>query len=222
MTGKKRRTQPERSAATRKALLEAAVKCLHEHGYGATTTIMIAEAAGVSRGAMLHQFPTKADLMAFVLEADFEEEVGLYRKLLAGIDAPRDRLIAYPPAVWRVLSRPLAIAVLEILQGSRSDYALREKLAPVKARIDARTRDLLKEEFPRGVSIPLLQLIIGAARGLSITHVLAPEGENATEAIGMLQRLLRAGVETGVLSRPESESATAAPPEPSPNRAGAP
>ena len=73
LTQRTRRTQAERSAATRKVLLDAAVNCLFENGYGATTTLMVAEAAGVSRGAMLHQFPSKADLMAFVVEADFEE-----------------------------------------------------------------------------------------------------------------------------------------------------
>ncbi len=36
---RKRRTQAERSATTREVLLHAAVKCLFEHGYGATTTI---------------------------------------------------------------------------------------------------------------------------------------------------------------------------------------
>jgi AcrR family transcriptional regulator len=200
VTEKKRRTQAERSAATRKVLLDAAVKCLFEHGYGATTTIMVAEEAGVSRGAMLHQFPSKADLMAFVVEADFEEEVELYKRLLAGIDEPRERLLAYPEATWKVLSRPSGIAVLEILQGSRSDLALREKLAPVQARIETHARESLKQEFPGGISVPLLTLIVGVARGLSIAKVLAPEGEDVTDAIRLLRRLLEVGIEAGALS----------------------
>jgi AcrR family transcriptional regulator len=197
---RKRRTQAERSATTRKVLLDAAVKCLFEHGYGATTTIMVAEEAGVSRGAMLHQFPSKADLMAFVVEADFEEEVALYQELLAGIDEPRERLVAYPEATWKVLSRPSGVAVLEILQGSRSDQALREKLAPVMAKIEANARATLKQEFPRGFSLPLLTLIVGLARGLSIMQVMTPEGENVEDAIKLLQQLLKGGIGTGILS----------------------
>jgi AcrR family transcriptional regulator len=184
-------------------LLDAAVKSLFEHGYGATTTIMVAQEAGVSRGAMLHQFPSKADLMAFVVEADFEEEVELYTELLAGIDEPRERLLAYPEAAWKVMSRPSGVAVLEILQGSRSDEALREKLAPVLARIDDNARSTLTREFPRGVSVPLLNLIVGLNRGLSIMQVLAPEGEDVTDAIKLLQRLLQAGMQTGLLSNPK-------------------
>ena len=90
----RRRTQAERSAATRKILLDAAIKCLFEHGYGTTTTILVAEMAGVSRGAMLHQFPSKADLMTFVVEAVFEDEVKQYGKMLKDAKDPRERLLA--------------------------------------------------------------------------------------------------------------------------------
>src|SRR5262245_21898426 len=53
----------ERSAATRGKLLEATIQCLAELGYHQTSTVIVTERAGVSRGSMLHHFPTKADLM---------------------------------------------------------------------------------------------------------------------------------------------------------------
>src|SRR5262245_43144086 len=59
-----RATQEERSAATRERLLEATVDSLVELGYARTTTIEVAERAGLSRGAMLHHFPSKAALVA--------------------------------------------------------------------------------------------------------------------------------------------------------------
>lgn len=198
---RKRRSQAERSGATRKVLLDAAVKCLFEHGYGATTTIMVAEEAGVSRGAMLHQFPSKADLMTFVVESEFEEEQRLYQELLAGIDKPRDRLVAYPEAAWNILSRPSGVAVLEILQGSRSDPVLLEKLAPVQARIDEKASEALAREFPSGLSLGLLQLIVGAVRGLSIRKVLAPDDESVTEAVTLLQFILASAIRSGDLSK---------------------
>lgn len=208
MAVKKRRTQAERSAATRKVLLDATIKCLFEHGYGATTTIMVAKEAGVSRGAMLHQFPSKADLMAFVVEADFEEEVGLYAQLLADFTDPRERLVQYPEATWQILSRPSGVAVLEILQGSRSDTALREKLAPVQARIDSRARELLQEEFPAGVRLPTLNMVVGLARGLSIMQFLKPEGEDVGDAVKLLQQLLRISLEQGGFSRRSKSKAS--------------
>ena len=59
-----RRTQAERSATTQGKLLVAALECLVEHGYGGTTTTLVAERAGVSRGAQLHHYPTRAALVA--------------------------------------------------------------------------------------------------------------------------------------------------------------
>jgi AcrR family transcriptional regulator len=57
-----RRTQEERRAATRGALLDATIDCLVEYGYHGVTTSRVAERAGVSRGAQVHYFPTKTDL----------------------------------------------------------------------------------------------------------------------------------------------------------------
>jgi AcrR family transcriptional regulator len=54
-----RRSQAERSAATRDALLDATIVCLVEDGYANTTTSRVAERAGVSRGAHLHHFQTR-------------------------------------------------------------------------------------------------------------------------------------------------------------------
>lgn len=196
-----RRTQHERSASTRETLLQATTKCLFERGYGATTTIMVAEEAGVSRGAMLHQFPSKADLMTFVVEEVYAQEVALYQELLGHITDPRERLVAYPEAVWKVLSRPEGVAVLEIFQGSRSDKTLAAKLAPVQAKIDARAKEALQGEFPRGVYVPLLQLIVGAARGLSVPQVVAHLGKDPSDAIKLLQELLQLAIEARLFAK---------------------
>src|ERR1700744_3792780 len=62
-----RRTQKERSEATKAALLDAAVDCLIDRGYQATTTGEVCERAGVSRGAPLHHFHTRAQLVSAAL-----------------------------------------------------------------------------------------------------------------------------------------------------------
>ena len=64
-----KRTQEERTAATRAALIKAARKLWSKRGYAAVGTPEIARAAGVTRGAMYHQFADKADLFAAALEA---------------------------------------------------------------------------------------------------------------------------------------------------------
>lgn len=65
----KRRTQAERSAATRAALTTSARRLWGARGFAAVGTPEIAQAAGVTRGAMYHQFPDKAALFLAVVEA---------------------------------------------------------------------------------------------------------------------------------------------------------
>ena len=67
-------TQAERSAATQQALLTAARRLWGARGYAAVSTPEIAEAAGVTRGAMYHQYSDKTKLFLAVLEA-VEEDV---------------------------------------------------------------------------------------------------------------------------------------------------
>jgi len=69
-----RRTQTERSAATQRALLTAARRLWGKRGYAEVGTPEIAEAAGVTRGAMYHQFADKPALFLAVLE-ELEEEL---------------------------------------------------------------------------------------------------------------------------------------------------
>ncbi len=64
-----RRSQAQRSAATREALLDATIACLVEDGYANTTTSKVAERAGVSRGAHLHHFQTRSALVAAATSA---------------------------------------------------------------------------------------------------------------------------------------------------------
>ena len=66
---KDKRTQAERSAATREALLAAARPLFAEHGFGGVGTEAIVRAAGVTRGALYHQFADKSELFAAVFEA---------------------------------------------------------------------------------------------------------------------------------------------------------
>lgn len=197
-----RRTQAERSAGTRELLLAAAIEVLHEQGYAATSTILVAEKAGVSRGAMLHQFRTKADLMTFVVEAVFEAELQHYSEYLKDVTDPRERFLAYPEMAWEVLSRPSGVAVLEILQGSRSDPQLCEMLAPVQARIEKEALEfthLAAAEDARG-AMAVMRLVVWAIRGLSIAQVLAPAPGSVRDSVKVLKRLMAAGLETGMLS----------------------
>jgi AcrR family transcriptional regulator len=83
-----RRTQAERSAATQQALVAAARRLWGERGYAEVSTPEIAEAAGVTRGAMYHQFPDKSALFVSVLEA---VETDVMERLAAAVAAAMPR-----------------------------------------------------------------------------------------------------------------------------------
>jgi AcrR family transcriptional regulator len=174
-----RRTQAERSSETRRILLETTIACLHTRGYAATTTLLVAQEAGLSRGAMLHQFPTRVDLMMFVVQSVFDDEVAIYNARLAEISDPKERMYAFPQIVWEVLSRPSGVAVLEILQGSRSDPDLTTRLAPLQAEIEQNALTLLGRWFGEGGSgsKALMRLSVTLLRRMLEVYAERPRGK---------------------------------------------
>src|SRR3712207_8939771 len=78
--------QAERRARTQARLLDAAVECLADLGYAATTTIDVARRAGVSRGAQQHHFRTKAELMAAAIDHAFTQRLALFQSAASTAD----------------------------------------------------------------------------------------------------------------------------------------
>jgi len=187
-----RRTQAQRSDGTRARLLEATIHCLHTCGYAATTTLLVAQRAGVSRGAMLHQFPTKVDLMLYVVRAVYDREVEEYVARLGHIRDVRAKLLALPEVAWEVLSRPSGVAVLEVLQGSRSDPELAERLLPMQSMIETESFAWARrfdDVYGAPVTTPLLRLMVWTVRGLSVARTLDPEADLG-RAVGLMRDMV--------------------------------
>lgn len=120
--------QEERSAETRARLLDATVECLFERGYAGTTTTEIASRAGVSRGAQLHHFPKKDELVVRALEHVFELRLNEMRAAVAEPPSGtrEHRLAAIIDAMWPLFKGPTFYAWLELVVASRTDPALSE------------------------------------------------------------------------------------------------
>ena len=193
---RQRRPQAERSAETRIKLIEAAITCLNATGYSATTVSTVAEAAGVSRGAMTHQFPAKTDLMLAVVEHVFEEDSRLYAEHIANSD-PKQFLLDLPETMWGVISRPAGIAVIEIMMASRSDVGLATRLRDLQSRIDIRAHkwsgDRMRaagfEPHPDGEAIH--EVFVAAVRGLAIEATFMDNRESVRRSIAVLSAVLR-------------------------------
>src|SRR5256886_15329552 len=108
--GSVRTRQQERSRATQLRLLDATVDCLIEQGWSGTTTTLVAEKAGVSRGAQLHHYPTKAALVLAAVEHLAARRAQEIRAEAAGLPVRRlDRAVALLAAA---VTGPLYVAAL--------------------------------------------------------------------------------------------------------------
>ncbi len=191
-----RRPQAERSADTRAKLIEAAITSLHRLGYGATSVTIVAEEAGVSRGAMTHQFPAKTDLMLAVVNAVYRKDSDHYRRAMAAL-SPRAWMHELPSTMWATISQPSGIAVMEIMLASRSDPELAIKLREMQSRIDVEAHNWVIErhaaagitERPDGEAIH--RVMVAAIRGLALEAVFMDNRAEVEKSIAVLAEVLR-------------------------------
>jgi AcrR family transcriptional regulator len=141
--GHTRRSQAERSAATRAALVEAATRLFSEQGYAGTGREEIVRAAGVTRGALYHHYEDKADLFRAVFEAVEEQVMGRIAEAASGTDDPVEQLRrgcrayldeALDPGVRRICIID-APAVLD--EATRREIATRYALGMVREVVQA-------------------------------------------------------------------------------------
>lgn len=127
-----------RSAATRARLIAAAIAVLQRDGYAAATTVKVAQEAGVSRGAMLHQFPTRADLIIAVAEHIVREQDGARRRELRAVERGVPRFSQITRVAWKSMIEPASMALLEIMLGTRSDPELGARFPAVMRDLEAK------------------------------------------------------------------------------------
>src|SRR3954466_3691359 len=180
MTGV-RRSQAERSATTREALLDGAIACLIEEGYASTTTSRVAERAGLSRGAHLHHFQTRTALVAAAVEELAHRWLGELREATAGPPGGPERTLAGLDLLWAHYASPLYQGAMDLWTDARSDDELREQLIEVERMLDRETLELAHILFPDLAGSrdfeALLALAVATVRGLAILDILHPGGE---------------------------------------------
>src|SRR5512138_3856974 len=124
VAGRERRTQAERSARTRARLLDATIACLHDLGYARTSTPEIARRAGLSRGAQLHHFPSKQELVTSAVQHLFQRRHDEFLEAFAQLPAGADRYAAAIDILWTMMRGPTAAAWLELAIAARTDPEL--------------------------------------------------------------------------------------------------
>lgn len=144
---RRRRTQAERSAETRQRLLEATIDVLAERGWAGSSTTEICRRAGVSRGAQLHHFPKKLQLVTSAVQWLFERRMAEFAAAMGQLHSEA-RAAEAIDHLWREMSSPLFYAWLELLVAARTDPELRAAVAEVAQRQLDASKQLVRRLFP--------------------------------------------------------------------------
>ncbi len=175
-TERERVPKQDRSRATRQRLLEAAVACLAEHGWAGSTVAVVAERAGVSRGAAQHHFPTREDLFTAAVEYVSEERSLALRALFP--DGPADRR-AVVAALVDLYTGPLFRAALHLWVAASDEEQLRARVTELEARVGRETHriavDLLGADESRPASAKPSRASLDMARGLGLANLLTDD-----------------------------------------------
>ena len=163
--------QQERSRVTQQRLLEATVECLVDVGFGRTSTTLVSERAGVSRGAQLHHFPTKNDLVVAAVAHVTDQRTAELAAAAAAVPAEhrtRDVLRMLGDHV----ASPVFTAALELWTAARTDPALLAAVQPLERRVGRETHkmtvELLRVDESRPGVRELVQATLDLVRGLGL------------------------------------------------------
>ncbi|HVC72689.1 MAG TPA: TetR/AcrR family transcriptional regulator [Mycobacteriales bacterium] len=187
MTAPAETRQQQRSRSTQRRLLEAAVVCLGERGWAGTTTTLVADRAGVSRGAQLHHYRTKSALLIAAVEHLAERRSAELRAEAAEMPPDGDRVEATIRLLASLFTGPLFSAAIEVWVAARTDPALRTALLPVEARFGREVHRLTVELLGADESRPgvreAVQTTLDLMRGLGVASLLTDDSTRRTRLL---------------------------------------
>lgn len=132
----KRQNQEERSRQTQARVTQATIECILEKGIRATSTVDVARLAGVSRGALVHHYPSKTLLMQAALEDLLSREVESVREMAVKVKAGELNFDSLLKALHEHFKGDLYMVTLEYLTNARTDPDIMKVLIPLAAKFN--------------------------------------------------------------------------------------
>lgn len=177
---KAHRTQQMRTAETQDKLIRATLDVLYAGGHEAFSTQRVCDVAGVSRGAMLHHFPTRASLLVAAIGRLLDDATADIRALATRVHHHEITVDAFVDALWRDhFANRLFYITLEYITVARADSAVRDALIPVVRHFHEALDETWGQVFPAG-AVPangvavILNLTLCLLRGMGVQTVLRP------------------------------------------------
>ena len=188
-----REPQQDRSRVTRARLLESAVSCLAELGWNGATVAVVAEHAGVSRGATQHYFPTREDLFTAALEHMAEVRLAEIRREAARRPTATKDVVGL---LVRLYTGPLFRAALQVWAAAAASEVLRELVVPLEARLGREAHRAAIELLGADESAPgvraAVQATLDLARGLGLAGTLTDDSRRRDRIIAQWATMLDA------------------------------
>ena len=189
-----REPRQDRSRATRARLLEAAIACLAELGYPASTVAVVAERAGVSRGAAQHHFPTRDDLFTAALEHVTHVRAEQLRREAGIVPGGRPTVADVVDLTVTLYSGQLFRAALALWVAAAAEPSLREQIVPLEARLGREVHRVVVDLLGADESVPgvreSIQATLDLARGLGLANLLTDDSKRRHRITAEWSRIL--------------------------------
>lgn len=195
------RTQGERRAGSRALILDAAVRCLVEDGYRDTTTVTIQARAGVSRGRLLHHFPSRDALLVAAAQHLVAERIAEMERWVSesldGRTSGAARIDRATELLWETFRQPYFWAAMELWNAARTDEELRVELLAAERRLGRALEHVVDTMYgPVHSSHPAFpdvrRLIFTSMRGVAMTYALQPHDPASDPHLPLWQQVARA------------------------------
>ncbi|MFD0365806.1 TetR/AcrR family transcriptional regulator [Nocardia sp. GCM10030253] len=205
-----RRTQEQRSSEMRTRLLDATIDCLVEYGYAGTTTPRVAERAGVTRGAQVHHFGSKTDLVVAAISHLAQLRAETAMREMAKVDSGDDPVGVALEFLWELHQGPLFIATVELWVAGRTDPVLAsamEKVEPfVNNAVLMAVARFVPDEMRRKETRDFIYTAMDALRGILVSDFIDQDRERAhrrwQRASVHLRQIASAAVAAALAERP--------------------
>jgi AcrR family transcriptional regulator len=197
----RRRTQAERTEATRTRILKAAANLIRTRGYARFRTADVAAEAGLSRGAQLHHFPTKDSLVVATLEYVFEQAQIVSRRRAAAVNRPRDLIEAVIEDAREFFFSEHFFVAIDIVLSTSTDQAVRKQILDIsrKARRPvetAWTEALAASGVPASLAPDIVALTLGLVRGMAMRTLWDNDPKWFDELFAVWRRMIKTFLES--------------------------
>ena len=215
---KPRRSQEDRRTETCARLRDATIALISERGYVNTTTIDISKRAGVSRGALLHHYPHKVDLIVEAAAYAWTDAIAQIRDLSQALSSGKLDVDSFVEGVWTRVFRASSVTMtLDLMSAARSDEQLRERISGHLQNLFEAYDEIAEQAFAdsglsKGQRRVLVSLTTCTIRGLKLQELMHPDPA-MTQAIRdalkvMIINVLKTGPDWAVCLDREAKGAT--------------